>query len=142
MDNVRILKGYSKTERKELEDAKDNGFNSAFDVIYGIIKSEGDLAFIVKKYDEGSSSDNDQLAKDIVDYYAGVAKFAEPKKYYVHFIKGDECSYLNITLEDGHRVALLSNNLEFSCWQKTKFTRDEVIAIDPKFVPFMEEVEK
>ncbi|AKP66871.1 hypothetical protein [Companilactobacillus ginsenosidimutans] len=120
MDNVRILKGYSEQERKELEEAKDNGFNSAFDVIYGIIKSEGDLAFIVKKYDEGSSSDNDQLAKDIVDYYAGVAKFPEPKKYYVQLIAGDEESYLNINPIGG---AQLDSRRELNGW-KVKFTSD------------------
>ena len=136
MDNVRILKGYSKAEQKELEEAKDNGFGSAFDVIYGIIKSEGDLAFIVKKYDEGSSSDNDQLAKDIVDYYAGVAKFPE-QKYYLHLIEGDEYSYLNINSEGG---AELGTKFGFGHW-KTKFTHEEIIAINPQFLLFEEEVE-
>lgn len=77
--HMRILKGWTREERKELEEADDSGYNSAFDVIYGIIKLEGDLAFIIKKYDEGSSLDNDQLAKDIVDFYCGRAKFPEQK---------------------------------------------------------------
>ena len=55
----------------------------------------------------------------------------------MHLIKGDENSYLNITSDGG---AELDNKFEFGGWQ-TKFTRDEVIAINPKFVPFMEEVE-
>ena len=60
------------------------------------------------------------------------------KKYYVHLIKGDEESYLNINLEGG---AELGTKFGYGHW-KTKFTRDEVVAINPKFVPFMEEVEK
>ena len=134
---MRILKGYSKDQQKELEEAKDNGFNSAFDLIYGIIKSERDLAFIVKKYDEGSSSDNDQLAKDIVDYYAGVAKFPEPKKYYVHFIKGDSDSYLNYGLDSKNYYT--DDKEEISC-VKTQFTKEEIRAINPSYLLFIEEV--
>lgn len=134
---MRILKGYSKAEQKELEEAKDNGFNSAFDLIYGIIKSEGDLAFMVKNYDEGSSLDNDQLAKDIVDYYAGVAIFPE-EKYYVHLIKGDENSYLNITPVGG---LVLGSHLEDNGW-KNKFTHEEIISMNPQLLLFEEEVEK
>lgn len=59
------------------------------------------------------------------------------KKYYVHLIKGDEYSYLNINSDWG---AELDNKFEFGGWQ-TKFTRDEVIAIDSKLVPFMEEAD-
>lgn len=35
MDNVRILKGWTKDERKELEEAKDNNFDNAIDLIRG-----------------------------------------------------------------------------------------------------------
>ena len=131
MDNVRILKGYSKEEQRELEEAKDNGFNSAFDVIYGIIKSEGDLGFIVKKYDEDSSSDNDQLAKDIVDYYAGVAKFAE-QKYVVHDTT-DHYIYYDELLD----------NLRWSqpLRMPEKKTKDEWLAINPAYEPMLERVE-
>ena len=59
------------------------------------------------------------------------------KKYYVHLIKGDENSYLNI-ISNG--VMELSNDFDSNGW-KTKFTRDEVVAIDPRLVVFMEEVE-
>ena len=60
------------------------------------------------------------------------------KKYYVHLIKGDENSYLNI-ISNG--VMELSNDFDSNGW-KTKFTRDEVVAIDPRLVMLMEEVEK
>lgn len=135
MDNVRILKGYSKQERKELEEAKDNGFLSAIDLINGIGEDD-DCTSLTEKYINGSPDEDNQLAKDIADFYCGKAKFAE-QKYYVHLIKGNEKSYLNITSYGS--VDLLSN-LEYS-GQKNKFTRDEVIDIDPRLVPFMEEVE-
>lgn len=130
MDNVRILKGYSEEERKELEEAKNNHFGSAIDLIRGIVMGNNDCMYLAGKYAAENPGKDNQLARDIADYYAGVAKFAKPKKYYVHLIKGDEFSYLSIS----------DDNLVFSSW-KTKFTRDEVVAIDPRFVPFMEEVE-
>lgn len=136
MDNVRILKGYSKAEQKELEDAKYNGFNNAIYLINGIADDDDDCTSLTEKYINGSPDEDNQLARDIADYYAGVAKFAE-RKYYVHLIKDDENSYLNITSDGG---AELDNKFEFGGWQ-TKFTRDEVIAIDSRLVPFMEEVE-
>jgi len=138
MDNVRILRGYSKTERKELEEAKDNGFNDTIGLINGIISSEYGCIFLAGRYEDESSDEDNQLAKDIADFYCGNAKFAEPKKYYVHLIKGDEYSYLNINSEGG---AELGTKFGFGHW-KTKFTRDEVVAIDPRLVVFMEEVEK
>jgi len=131
---MRILKGYSKEERKELEEAKDNGFNSAFDVIYGIIKLEGDLDFIVKKYDEGSSSDNDQLAKDIVDYYAGVATFTDPKKYYVKLSKMG-FPYL---VKTNYGIDLFRNP---GSGYKEEFTEQEIKAIDPRYMSFAVPVE-
>lgn len=135
--DMRILEGWTDKERKELERASNGGYKDAFGVIRGIINEDSELFYIGLEYDDETHLDNNQLVKDIVDYYAGVAKFAEPKKYYVHLIKDDENSYLNITSDGG---AELDNKFEFGGWQ-TKFTRDEVIAIDSKLVPFMEEVE-
>jgi len=133
---MRILKGYSKQERKELEEAKDNGFLSAIALINGFGGDDGDCHALSEKYCHEYTNDNNQLAKDIADFYCGNAKFSD-KKYYVHFIKRHGSPYLNINT-DGE--VELSNNSEFGGW-KTKFTIDEVVAINPKFVPFMEEVE-
>lgn len=133
---MRILKGWTDEERKELERASNGGYKDAFSVIRGILSEDSELFYIGLEYDDETHLDNNQLVKDIADYYAGVAKFAE-QKYYVHLIKGDENSYLNITSDGG---AELDNKFEFGGWQ-TKFTRDEVIDIDPRLVPFMEEVE-
>lgn len=136
MDNVRILKGWPENERKELEEAKDNGFNNAIRLINGIAGNESDCIFLAGRYEDESSDEDNLLARDIADYYAGVAKFPD-KKYYVQLIAGDEESYLNINPNGG---AKLYNRLGLNGW-KVKFTRDEVVAIDPRFVPFMEEAE-
>ena len=61
----------------------------------------------------------------------------EPKKYYVHLIKGNEKSYLSMSW---YGVVDVGNNNACGGWQN-KFTREEIIAIDPRLVPFMEEVE-
>ncbi|GEO48480.1 hypothetical protein [Companilactobacillus kimchii] len=136
MDDVRILKGWTKKERKELEEAKESNFKNAIALINGIANDDDNCTFLTIKYLNESPDEDNQLARDIVDYYDGKAKFAD-QKYYVHLIKSDWYSYLNINT-DGELK--LYNRLELNGF-KTKFTRDEVAAIDPKFVPFMEEVE-
>jgi len=137
MDNVRILKGYSKEEQKELEYARKN--MSCNDFLHNITYFPAiiECDSIKDKYDEADTDERISIIRDILDYYAGVAKFAEPKKYYVHFIKGDESSYLNIDFDER---PVVGNNSELM-GLKTKFTREEVVAINPKFVPFMEEAE-
>ena len=133
---MRILKGYSKEERKELEEAKDNGFLSVIALFCSIKHDDDNCHALYKKYYREDTNGNNQMAKDIIDFYFGDAKFPE-QKYYVHLIKGDRFSYLNIT--SNGEAKLDSKSDSWSC--KIKFTRDEVVAIDPKFVPFMEEVE-
>ena len=135
MENTRILKGYSKEERKELEEAKDNGFFSVIALICSIDREDDDCRALYEKYYREDTNSNNQMAKDIIDYYAGVAKFPD-KKYYVHLIKNDCYSYINI---DTDGEVKLDSRLELNGW-KTKFTRDEVVAIDPRFVTFMEKI--
>jgi len=91
---------------------------------------------IKDKYDGADTDKRISIIRDILDFYTDKAKFAE-QKYYVHFIKSDESSYLN--LDFGERP-VVGNNSELM-GLKTKFTYDEVVAINPKFVPFMEEAE-
>lgn len=136
MDKVRILKGYSKDEQKELEDAKYNGFNNAIYLINGIADDDDDCTSLTEKYINGSPDEDNQLARDIADYYAGVAKFSD-KKYYVHFIKSDRNSYLNITPVGG---LVLGSHLEDNGW-KNKFTHEEIISMNPQLLLFEEEVE-
>lgn len=133
---MRILKGWTKKEQKELEEAKDGGFNNAIVLINGIADDDDSCTSLTGKYMDENSDEDNQLARDIADYYAGAAKFPD-KKYYVHLIKSDEYSYLNINSEEG---AELGTKFGFGHW-KTKFTREEIIAIDPRLGSFMEEVE-
>ena len=135
MDNVRILKGYSKAEQKELEYTKNN--MSCNNLLHNITYFPANVGCnpIKDKYDNADTDERISIIRDILDFYTDKAKFAD-QKYYVHLIKGDENSYLNITSDGG---AELDNKFEFGGWQ-TKFTRDEVVGIDPKLVPFMEEV--
>ena len=135
---MRILKGYSKEEQKELEDAKRKYMNGGdlFHVITGFLPDTR-CGLIWKKYDKADKDERISIIKDILDFYNGKAKFTGSKKYYVHFIENDEYSYLNINSEGG---ADLGTKFGFSHW-KVKFTRDEVVAIEPKLVSFMEDVE-
>ena len=138
MNDVRILKGYSENEQKELEYARKN--MSCNDFLHNITYFPATIECdsIKDKYDEADTDERISIIRDILDFYTDKAKFSKLQKYYVHLIKGDCYSYLNITPNGG---AKLYNRLELNGW-KTKFTRDEVIAIDSKLVPFMEEVEK
>ena len=134
---MRILKGYSKDEQKELEDAKK--YMRCSDVLHNITgnPAEARCGLIGENYTKADSNEQASIIKDIIDFYTDKAKFTGSKKYYVHFIKNDEYSYLNINTAG--EVELLDNS-EFGGW-KNKFTIDEVAAIDPRFVLFEEEVE-
>jgi len=134
---MRILKGYNKDEQKELKTFKK--LLDINDLLRDITSSVPDMRFglIWRKYDKANPDKQSSIIKDIIDFYTDKAKFTGSKKYYVHFIKNDEYSYLNINTAG--EVELLDNS-EFGGW-KNKFTIDEVAAIDPRFVLFMEEVE-
>lgn len=60
----------------------------------------------------------------------------EEPLYYIHLVSG-EGGYLNIDKRDG--THFLSNT--YDEFDKTKFTRSEVEAIDPRYLDFLEEVE-
>ncbi len=60
----------------------------------------------------------------------------EESLYYIHLMS-DEDGYLNIDKRDGTKF--LSNT--YDEFLKTKFTRAEVKAIDPRYLDFLEEVE-
>lgn len=60
----------------------------------------------------------------------------EEQLYYVHLMSGEN-GYFNIDKRDG--THFLSNT--YDEFDKTKFTRAEVKAIDPRYVEFLEEVE-
>ena len=137
MDNVRILKGYSKDQQKELKKVKEIlRIDDLLHIITGFTQDTR-CSLIRQKYDNAEKEEQISIIRDILDFYTDKAKFAD-QKYYVHLIKGDEYSYLNINSEGG---AELGTKFGFGYW-KTKFTRDEVAAMNPQLVLFMEEVEK
>lgn len=135
---MRILEGWTDKERKELEEAKGNNFNSAIDLISGIVDNDEECISLAGKYmDEGSDEDN-QMAKDIADYYADVAKFPN-KKYYVHFIKGYSQGYLNVHRVTGEVFISTRTGTDNAVF-KTTFTKAEIENLNKDFLPFMEEV--
>ncbi|WP_195701903.1 hypothetical protein [Companilactobacillus futsaii] len=82
---MRILKGWTKDEQKELEEAKDNGFFSVITLICSIDRDDDDdCRALSEKYCRDDTNDNNQMAKDIIDFYYGNAKFPE-QKYYGEF---------------------------------------------------------
>ncbi|GAB5055899.1 hypothetical protein COSHB9_02860 [Companilactobacillus alimentarius] len=133
MDNVRILKGYSKTERKELEDAKYNGFNNAIYLINGIADDDDDCTSLTEKYINGSPDEDNQLARDIADYYDGKAKFAD-QKYYVKLPKLG-FPYLVQDVDGMELVRYLRSGY------KEEFTEQEIKDIDPRYMAFAVPVE-
>lgn len=135
---MRILEGYSKEERKELEEAKNNHFGSAIDLIRGIVMGNNDCMYLARKYVVENPDKNNQLARDIADYYAGVAKFPEPKKYYVQLIKNNDGSYLNRSVLNGFCT---TSGCQPDDVVQTEFTEQEIKAIDPRYTAFAIPVE-
>ena len=74
---MRILKGWTDEERKELEEAKDGGFNNAIVLINGIADDDDSCTSLTIKYMTESPDEDNQLARDIADYYNGEAKFPD-----------------------------------------------------------------
>jgi len=136
---MRILKGWPENERKELEEAKDNGFSNAICLINGIIGYDNDCIFLAGRYADGSYDEDNLLARDIADYYVGVAKFPEPKKYYVKLIKNNNGSYLNRSKLTNF---LILDGCSLSQDYQTKFTEQEIKDIDPRYMAFAVPVEE
>lgn len=137
MDNVRILKGYSKDERKELEKSKDNSYSSSMTLINGIGADYGDCHALSEKYCREDPNDNNQMARDIIDYYDGKAKFPE-QKYYVQLIRNNDGSYLNRNRLD---ASLTLDGCHSALNYQTEFTEQEIKAIDPRYMAFAAPVE-
>jgi len=135
---MRILKGWTENERKELEKAKDNYFVSAIELIKGITGNDDDCIYLAGKYAHESPYEDNQLVRDIVDYYNGEAKFPD-KKYYVKLIRNNDSSYLNRSTSNGFCMAC--------CYQpdeifQTEFTEQEIKDIDPRYMAFAVSVEE
>ena len=134
---MRILKGYSKAERRELEEAKDNNFDNAIDLIRGIAIDDDDCTSLNNKYMNECSEEDNQLAKDISDFYCGNTKFPE-QKYYVQLIKNSEVGYLN---RNKSNTFLILEGCHLSQNYQNKFTEQEIKDIDPRYMAFAVPVE-
>lgn len=132
MDKIRILKGYSKNQQKELEEAKNNNYSSAMILIHGIGEEYSDCQALSEKYYHEDANEDNQLARDITDYYAGVAKFPD-KKYYVKLIRNDDDGYLN---KGKLNTFVTLGNCRTSHYYQTEFTEQEIKAIDPRYMAF------
>lgn len=123
-------------ELKELGKARNSPMTAVSRVVKTGVKIQP-YEFLWRKYRTLDSHKEFDFMADINNVVMGTVIFPEPKKYYVQLIAGDEESYLSTNPIGGVQ---LYNRRGLNGW-KTKFTRDEVIAIDPRLVPFMEEVE-
>lgn len=134
MNDVRILNGYSKNQQKELEEAKDNGFLSSMTLIHGIGDDDDDCHSLSKKYYRENPNENEQMAKDIIDFYTGKAKFPEQKYY----IKMPKVNYAYLFKDvDG----TLDWGNDFGVLARKYFTEDEIKDIDPRYMAFAVPVE-
>lgn len=137
MDNVRILKGWTKEESEELEDAKETGNLGNF--LHNITgyPEDTNCGYVWDNYHKASSREQISIIQDIVDFYTDKAKFPE-QKYYIQLIKNNDDSYLNRSTVNSFCMAC--------CYQpdeifQTEFTEQEIKDIDPRYMAFAVPVE-
>lgn len=132
---MRILKGYSKEEQKDLECIKN--IISCNDLLHNITsyQSNTECGSIKDKYDVADTEERIPIIKDILDFYTGDAKFPD-KKYVVHDSATDQCIYYN--------WAWTERGLDWGQLEKEIpeiKTKDEWLAINPAYEPMLESVE-
>ena len=129
---MRILKGYSKDEQKELEYAKKN--MSCNDLLHNITYFPANIECnpIKDKYDSADTDERISIIRDILDFYTDKAKFPE-NKYIVHDKITDQYIYYNMT------EGLYWGQLEAGIPDKE--TKEEWLAISPAYEPMLERVE-
>ena len=103
---MRILKGYSKEERKELENAKK--YMDCSDLLHIITDFISGTRFnlIWEKYNEAEPDEQISIIRDILDFYTDKAKFAE-EKYVVHDKVAGQYIYYSVK-----RIGLFWGQLE------------------------------
>ena len=129
---MRILKGYSKAEQRELEEAKDNGFLSVIALFCSIKRDDNNCRALYEKYYREDTNGNNQMARDIADFYCGNAKFPE-QKYVVHDKATDQYIYYDVTERGFHwgEIGRVRPDIK---------TKDELLAINPAYEPMLEKV--
>jgi len=138
MNDVRILKGYSKNQQKELEYARKNmSFN---DLLHNITYFPANIecGSVKDKYDEAETDERISIIRDVLDFYTDKAKFPE-QKYYVQLIKNNDGSYLNRNRLDAF---LTLDGCHSALNYQTEFTEQEIKDIDPRYKAFAITVEE
>lgn len=133
MDDVRILKGWTKDERKELEEAKDT--ENLGDFLHSITEylEDTNYSYVWDNYHKAEENEQISIIEDILDFYTDKAKFLE-QKYYVKLSKIG-FPYLVQTDDGMELVRYLRSGY------KEKFTENEIKAIDPRYMAFAVPVE-
>ena len=123
-------------ELKRLGGAYDGPIAAVWRVV-GKRDCNGPFKNLQEKYFEIKPEDEFDFMADINNAVMGTAIFPEPKKYYVHFVKGDSDSYLSYGLDSENYYT--SDKEQISC-VKTQFTKEEIRAINTNYLLFIEEV--
>ena len=131
---MRILKGYSKDEQKELENAKK--YMRCNDLLHNITDNpaEARCSLIGKKYTKAESDEQISILRDILDFYTCYAKFPE-QKYVVHDKVTDQYIYYSFPWK-----GLRWGSLQLGTGAEKK-TKDEWLAVNPAYGLMLEKVE-
>lgn len=129
---MRILKGYSKDEQKELEEGKQKYMNGSdlLQIMTGF-PLDMNCGLIWQKYDKSEKDEQISIIRDILDFYTDKAKFPE-NKYVVHDKVTGQYIYYNVT--DGlywgqpHSGKAVTN------------TKEEWLTINPAYEPMLEKL--
>ena len=133
---MRILEGWTNEERKELEEAKDSGFLSVIALICSIKRDDDNCQALSEKYYHEDINGNNQMAKDILDFYCGNAKFPEQKYY----IKMPKVNYPYLIRDMGGKFDY-AQSPDILGSGENSFTEQEIKDIDPRYMAFAVPVE-
>lgn len=131
---------YTEGELKELKKLSEYYHNTPILALWqaaGVEDCNGLFKGLRAKFIAIEHEDEFDFMADINNVVMGTAILPEPKKYYVHLIKGDSDSYLNYGLDSKNYYT--SDKEEISRL-KTQFTKEEIRAINPNYLLFIEEV--
>lgn len=136
--HMRILKGWTKEEREELEDAKEadnlgNFLHAITEYRYKVTHYQ----YVWDKYDAAKAQDQFSIIQDILDFYFDKAKFPEPKKYY---IKMPKVNYPYLIRDMGGKFDH-AQSPDILGSGENSFTEQEIKDIDPRYMAFAVPVE-
>lgn len=132
---MRILKGYSKEEQKELACMKN--IMSCNDLLHNItyFSANTECNPIKDKYDNAATDERISIIRDILDFYTDKAKFPE-NKYVVHDKVTGQYIYYNVT-----GWSLCWGRFDVTIGMPEKMTKEEWLKINPAYEAMLEKVE-